>query len=126
MLAFAPAAYGANYLRLGFDDDTIKWRVKPDGFIGLQRELGAPFTRITIPWRRSEVKLSPVVRTYLARARLAGDLRQKVVLAVYGDAADAPVDPVSRRRFCTYVRNAMARVPYMSAVVIWNEANSPR
>ena len=124
VLAVSPAAHGANYLRLGFDDDTIKWRAKPDGFVALQRELGAPFTRITIPWH-GEVKLRPVVRTYLDRARKAGDLRQKVVLAVYGDPAEAPTDPVSRRRFCFYVRNVIARVPYMSAVVIWNEANSP-
>ena len=125
LFVVAPAAHGANYLRLGFDDDTIKWRTKPDGFIALQRELGAPFTRITIPWRRGEVTLPLVVRTYLKRARLAGNLRQKVVLAVYGTAADAPVDPVSRRRYCFYVRSVMARVPYMAAVVIWNEANSP-
>ena len=125
LLVAAPAAHGANYLRLGFDDDTIKWRVKPDGFIGLQRELDAPFTRITIPWRRGEVKPRRVVRTYLGRARAAGELKQKVVLAVYGDAADAPIDAVSRRQFCNYVRNLMARVPYMAAVVIWNEANSP-
>src|SRR5207249_1293556 len=74
LMVAAPAAHGANYLRLGFDDDTIKWRVKPDGFIGLQRQLDAPFTRITIPWRRGEVKPRRVVRTYLGRARAAGEL----------------------------------------------------
>ena len=122
----APAAHGATYFRLGFDDDRIKWMTKPDSFIALQRELGAPFTRITIPWHRGEVRLGPVVKTYLSRAAAAGKLRQKVVLAVYGGAADAPVDPAARRHFCGYVRNVIARVPAMSAVVIWNEANSPR
>jgi hypothetical protein len=122
----APAAHAAPYFRLGFDDDGIKWMTKPDSFIALQRELGAPFTRITIPWRRDEVRLPPVVKTYLARAAAAGRLKQKVVLALYGSAADAPTDPVSRARFCSYARNVMARVPAMSAIVIWNEANSPR
>ena len=122
----APAAHGARYLRLGFDDDHIKWMTKPDGFVAVQRELGAPFTRITIPWQRGEVRLRPVVKTYLGRAAAAGRLHQKVVLAVYGDAADAPTNALGREQYCRYVRNAMALVPAMSAVVIWNEANTPR
>jgi hypothetical protein len=122
----AQPASAAPRLRLGFDDDRIKWMTKPDGFVALQRELGAPFTRITIPWQRGEVRLPPVVRTYLARAAAAGRLKQKVVLAVYGEAAEAPTDPVAREQFCRYARNVMARVPAMSAIVIWNEANSPR
>ena len=123
-LAVAPASHGANYLRLGFDDDTLKWMVRPNGFIGVQRELGAPFTRISIPWRRGQVRQPPVVRTYLERAAKAGALRQKIVLAVYADASQAPVDAVSRSEYCRYVRGLVARLPYMSAVVIWNEANS--
>src|SRR5438093_2111094 len=99
---------------------------KPDGFVAVQRELGAPFTRITIPWQRGEVRLRPVVKTYLGRAAAAGRLHQKVVLAVYGDAADAPTNALGREQYCRYVRNAMALVPAMSAVVIWNEANTPR
>jgi len=125
-LAFAPAAHGANYLRLGFDDDTIKWRTRPNGFIALQQELGAPFTRIWIPYRRGEVRLPPVVRTYLGRAAMAGQLHQKVVIAVYGDAAQAPTTGRARTQYCQFVLNAVSRLPYMSAVVIWNEANSPR
>jgi hypothetical protein len=121
----APAAHAAPYFRLGFDDDRIKWMTKPDRFVALQRELGAPFTRITIPWRRDAVHLPPVVQTYASRAAAAGKLRQKVVVAVYGSAADAPTDATSRNRYCGYVRNVMARLPAMSAVVIWNEANSP-
>jgi hypothetical protein len=126
VVAFVPAAHGANYLRLGFDDDTIKWIARPNGFVALQQELGAPFTRISIPWRRGEVGLPPVVQTYLGRARMAGDLHQKVIIAVYGDASQAPTTPRLRAQYCRYVRNAVARLPYMSAVVIWNEANSPR
>jgi hypothetical protein len=124
--AFAPAAHAANYLRLGFDDDTIKWMVRPNGFVGVQRELGAPFTRISIPWHKGEVRPGRVVSTYVARAAMAGSLRQKVVIAVYGEAAQAPTDPLSRDQYCRYVRALVARLPYMSAVVIWNEANSPR
>jgi len=125
-LVLAPAAHGANYLRLGFDDDTLKWMVRPNGFVGVQRELGAPFTRIMIPWRRGEVRLRPVVRTYLSRAAKAGSLRQKIVIAVFADASQAPVDTVAREQYCRYVRTLVARLPYLAAIVIWNEANSPR
>jgi len=125
VLAAVPAARGANYLRVGFEDDTIKWMVRPDGFVGAQGELGAIFTRITIPWHRGQVTPGPLAETFLARARAAGVLWQKVVIAVYGDAAQAPTDPTSREQYCRFVRAAVERLPYMSAVVIWNEANSP-
>jgi hypothetical protein len=126
LLTLAPVAHGANYLRLGFDDDRLKWMVRPNADIALQRELGAPFTRITIPWRRGETSEPPVVQTYVARAAKAGSLHQKIVLAVYADASQAPVDAASRNEYCEYVRGLVARLPFMSAVVIWNEANSPR
>jgi hypothetical protein len=122
----APAAHGANYLRLGFDDDTLKWMVRPDGYVGVQRELGAPFTRIKIPWSRGAVRPGRLVTTYLDRAARAGRLHQKVVLAVYGDASQAPVDARSRDRYCRFVRSLFKAAPDTAAVVIWNEANSPR
>jgi hypothetical protein len=99
--------------------------VRPNGFVGAQRQLGAPFTRITIPWRRGEVAPGRLARTYLGRARAAGNLGQKVVIAVYNKASQAPTDAVSRRQYCRYVRAAVAALPHMSAVVIWNEANAP-
>jgi hypothetical protein len=125
-LALAPAAGAAPWLRLGFDDDTLKWLANPNGFVGAQRELGAPFTRVTIPYRRDWTKPTRLVDVYLDRAQRAGELHQKVVLAVYGSAADAPVDTVARTQFCSYVHRVLLRVPTFAAVVIWNEANSPR
>jgi hypothetical protein len=125
-LVLAPTAGAAQYLRLGFDDDTIKWLARPNGVVDAQRELGAPFTRVTIPWRRGETTLPPIVRTYLDRAQRAAEFRQKMVLAVYGNAADAPTDARSRAQYCAYVHAVLARVPFFAAVVIWNEANSPR
>jgi len=121
-----PVARGANYLRLGFDDDTLKWMMRPDGFVGVQRELGAPFTRITIPWRRGDVRPGSRVGTFLDRAARAGRLHQKVVLAVYSGADQAPTDARSRKQYCRFVRSLFTRAPDTAAVVIWNEANSPR
>ncbi len=126
LLTLAPAAHGANYLRLGFDDDRLKWMVRPNADIAVQRALGAVFTRITIPWQGGEVRESRVVQTYVARAAKAGALHQKIVLAVYADASQAPIDSVGRNEYCRFVRGLVAQLPNMSAVVIWNEANSPR
>ena len=125
-LVLAPAAGAAPWLRLGFDDDTLKWLTRPNGLVGAQQQLGAPFTRLTIPYRRGWVSLRPVVKVYLDRAQRAAELHQKVVLAVYGDARDAPLDAISRKHYCTYVHAVLKRVPGFAAVVIWNEANSPR
>ena len=55
VLALAPAASASPGLRLGFDDDTLKWMTRPNGVVGVQRDLGVRTTRITIPWRRGEL-----------------------------------------------------------------------
>jgi hypothetical protein len=125
-LALAGSAGAAPRLRLGFDDDSLKWMTRPDRVIALDRQLGSTFTRITIPWRGGEVSPRPVVRTYMRRAGLALADRQKVVIAVYNDAAEAPTDPESRRQYCSYTSALLRRVPNLAAIVIWNEANSPR
>ena len=126
VLAFAATAHAAPRLRLGFDDDSLKWVTRPDRVVALDRQLGATFTRITIPWRRGEVRPRPVVRTYMRRAARALQLRQKVVIAVYNTADQAPTDAASREQYCGYVGRLLKRVPNLAAIVIWNEANSPR
>lgn len=125
-MASAGTAGAAPRLRLGFDDDTLKWLARPDRVIALNRQLGSTFTRITIPWRRGEVSPRRVVRTYMNRAALALAERQKIVIAVYNDASQAPTDEESRREYCSYTSSLLRRVPTLAAIVIWNEANSPR
>jgi hypothetical protein len=112
-------------LRLGFDDDTLKWMVRPNGVVGVHRDLGVHTTRITIPWRRGERRPNRVSQTYLSRAAKAIALGQDIVIAVYGRPSDAPIDPVARRQYCGYVRHVLAVIPQITGVVIWNEANSP-
>jgi hypothetical protein len=126
VLALAGQANAAPRLRLGFDDDSLKWMTRPDRVIALDRQLGATFTRITIPWLRGEVRRRPVVRTYMRRAARALELHQKIVIAVYNDADQAPTDAASRDDYCRYVARLLRRVPNLAAIVIWNEANSPR
>lgn len=125
-LVLAHAAAAAPHVRLGFDDDTLKWMTRPNGVVSVERTLGAQFTRITIPWREGEVRPRRVVRTYLRRAVRAAALRQKVVLAVYNRSWQAPTDPVSQEEYCSYTRHLLRHFPNVAAIVIWNEANSPR
>jgi hypothetical protein len=47
------------------------------------------------------------------------------VLAVFGFARDTPTTPRAQRTFCAYANRALAEVPDASAIVVWNEANSP-
>jgi hypothetical protein len=112
-------------LMIGFDDDTLKWTWRPDGVVGAHRELGVTTTRITIPWHRGEVRPRRLTQIYLHRAALATRLGQRIVLAVYGRRSDSPGDATSRNQYCSFVRHALARIPAIHDVVIWNEANSP-
>jgi len=70
LLTLVPAAHGANYLRLGFDDDRLKWMARPNADVAVQRELGAPFTRITIPWRRDDADPLSRAANWLAGSQL--------------------------------------------------------
>src|SRR5207245_3192821 len=96
VLALAPTASASPNLRLGFDDDTLKWMTRPNGVVGVQHDLGVRTTRITIPWRRGELRPRPVSQIYLSRAAKAIVLGQEIVIAVYGPASEAPVDAVAR------------------------------
>src|SRR5436309_181904 len=87
---------------------------------------GVRTTRITIPWRRGELRPRPVSQTYLSRAAKAIVLGQDIVIAVYGAPKDAPTDRVSRQQYCSYVHHVLAVIPKIVGVVIWNEANSPQ
>jgi hypothetical protein len=126
LLLCAGSAHAAPRLRIGFDDDTLKWMTHPNGLVAVDRQLGATFTRITIPWHQGETRLRPVVRTWMRRARRALALHQKVILAVYGDASEAPTTASARDEYCAFTRRLLKAAPNLAAIVIWNEANSSR
>jgi len=50
----------------------------------------------------------------------------RIVLAVYGTAADAPTSAYARDEYCSFVQDALRLAPVIEDVVIWNEVNSPR
>jgi hypothetical protein len=125
LLSFPAAASGGRGLFVGFDDDTLKWTSQPNGVLGVNRDLGVGVIRITIPWRRGQVRAPRVSQTYLSRAARAIELGHRIVIAVYGPPEQAPLDSTGRDQYCGYVRHVLAVIPQISGVVVWNEANSP-
>ena len=88
-----------------------------------QQRLGADAVRVWAPW--SGEPTPDATRTVeLQRAEQAAK-HTHVVLAVFGFARDTPLTQAAQRRFCAYAHQALALVPHASAVVVWNEANSP-
>ena len=110
---------------LGVDDDTAKWISRPDGVVGVNRDLGVGAMRIMVPWKGQRVP-SRTQQVYLHRIGLTIALGQRVVFALYGRAADAPVTPATRDAYCSFATHVMARIPALNDIVIWNEVNNPR
>jgi len=120
-----PPSTPATPFLVGVDDDLAKWLVRPDGVLRKYRDIGFEAVRVTIPWHRGETKPTELTGTYLSRAAglVAGG--QRVVIAVFGQASQAPVDARSRAQYCDFLHHVLVHVPFHD-VVVWNEANSPR
>ena len=124
-LACAAAARAGPGLIVGVDDDTIKWLTRPNGIVGVNRDLGVGALRVSIDWKRGGTKPTRLQQIYLHRVALAIALGQRVVLAVYGQPSQAPVTPAQREQYCSFVAHILERIPAIDDVVIWNEANNP-
>lgn len=117
----APASAAAPGFFVGVDDDAAKWgRATAVGEIGT--DLGLKALRMTIAWRPGDAKLTPTQRTILDRA-LAGTANMRIVISVYGKAADAPRTEEMRTAYCNYVADLMRSYPSVNDVVIWNDPN---
>jgi hypothetical protein len=109
---------------IGVDDDHSKWLARPDGLVAKYRDLELEAVRITIPWRRGQIRPTNV-SVYLHRAAMMIQRGQRVVISVFGKPWDAPLDLVSRRQYCDFLHYIVVRIPFQD-VAIWNEANSPQ
>jgi hypothetical protein len=123
LAALAGPATAGPGLTVGFAEDAPKW----DGgaSVTAARVLGADGFRITVPWKPGQTEVSERTAPGLDDAVTAA-FGLRVVLAVYGDAADAPVDARRRDQYCSYVRSLLERYPTVDHVVVWNEPNSSR
>ena len=122
-LLAAHAAAAQPGLLVGVDDDTVKWIARPNGLVSVDRDLGLGAVRVTIPWQQGEVTPTRLTGIYLHRVASMMALGERVVLAVYGTSAQAPVDSAGRTAYCGFLRHVAQRLPVRD-VVVWNEANS--
>ena len=120
VLVHGPSAAAAPGLLIGVTDDAFLWNT--DRAVAVANDLGLGAFRVSVPWAPGETAPAPDVAAVLDRAvSEAAGLR--VVVTVYGKAANAPGDDGSREAYCGYVRNLLARYPQVRDVVIWNEPN---
>jgi hypothetical protein len=110
---------------VGVADDHAKWLARPDGLMAKYRDLGLGAVRVTIPWRRGQSRPNALQGLYVHRAAAMVAKGQRVLLAVFGRPAEAPLRASHRRQYCDFLHHVFLRVPFRDAV-IWNEANSPQ
>jgi hypothetical protein len=124
LLAGAGSARGGTDLLVGVHDDTIKWTERPTPILGTMQALGVGGMRVTLQWRSGKRHLNGADHDALRRAVAAHARGVRIVLGVYGRAAQAPRTRRAREDYCRFVRNVLFRYGEIRDVVIWNEANS--
>jgi hypothetical protein len=120
-----PSEPAPRQLLVGLDDDTAKWRTRPDRLLATYRHLGVDMVRLTIPWQLGQNRPTEEAGIYLHRAAQMAARGQRVVLAVYGQPQQAPLDDLQRGHYCSFLEHALKRIPKIRDVVVWNEVNSP-
>ena len=111
-------------LVVGLDDDSVKWVANADGVLASYRALGVEAVRLWIPWHGA-ARPRGVTVVYLERAEALASHGERVVLAIFGFAPDAPLRPRAQARYCGFVVRALRAAPSIRDVVVWNEANGP-
>ena len=113
-----PALDGEDFI-VGFSDDMP--RAIGEEAVTPARDLGAGAFRFTLQWEPGQTRVADSDIVDFQDAVTAG---LKVVLAVYNNSGSkAPKTGVARDQYCAYVKDALARLPSMRDVVIWNEPN---
>jgi len=124
LLGGASSASAGSDLLIGVHDDSIKWTERSGPILGAMQTLGLGAMRVTLDWQPGKRNLSKENHNSLLRAVAAERQGIRIVLAVYGLAADAPRTREAREDYCRFVRNTLLRYGEVRDVVIWNEANS--
>lgn len=122
LVTSAPAAAGTGLL-VGVDDDNAKWTARNGAYFAVYRDLGLKALRVTVTWHANESGPTRTDLTELGRVVPAA-FGLRVVLAVSGGPADAPLDQGSRDRFCGFAASLLQRYPTVNDVVVWTEPNS--
>ena len=120
LFAVAAPAAGAGTLLVGVDEDAVKWGDGPVA-VSLLRSLGVQAVRVTVPWHPGQTQVPSDQEDALQRAVFGTGLR--VVVSVYGAAAEAPRTEEARTQYCDYLADLATRNPAISDVVVWNDPN---
>jgi RTX calcium-binding nonapeptide repeat (4 copies) len=104
---------------VGFSDDMP--RAIGSQAVTPARELGAGAFRFTLQWAPGQIRVSDTAIADF-RDAVRDTAGMKVVLAVYNHGSPPQTD-VARGQYCAYVRDALARLPSIRDIVIWNEPN---
>jgi hypothetical protein len=106
---------------VGADEDALVWGNSAQT-ASTARTLGLHAVRITLQWRPGQSKVPAVYQEALNRLLLdAWGLR--VVVSVYGQAADAPRSDEARGQYCAFVADLLTDNPTIADVAIWNDPN---
>lgn len=122
-LLVARVATAGSGLLVGVADDSMKWPGQSVPFAGVARSLGLNAVRVTLRWQPGQSTPS-VQDDVQLQAALAGAGGARVVVAVYGNATDAPQDNTARAAYCSDVAGVLTTFPQVRDVVIWNEPNN--
>ena len=115
----APASAGDVFV--GADEDSLLWGApQPPGAIA--RALGLKAIRVTVQWQPGQTSLPPMYRRALDRA-VGDSWGLRLVVSVYGRAADTPRTPEARGQFCAFAGDLLHSYPTINDVVIWNDPN---
>lgn len=120
VLVGGPTAAAAPGLLVGVTDDAFLWNT--DRAVAVANDLGLGAFRVSVQWSPGQTALDPATAAVLDRT-VAEATGLRIVVTVYGKAANAPTDDAGREAYCGYVRDVLVRYPQIRDVVIWNEAN---
>jgi hypothetical protein len=125
MLFFAASiASAGTSFHVGVDEDAAVWG-DPNATIGLAKENGFDWFRMSVQWTAGEpmLPLNELMRVQRAAAAAWGRGMQPV-LAIYNASwRSTPADPASRTQFLSFLHSVVSAVP-AAAYVVGNEPNS--
>ncbi len=117
----APRAGAGGDFFVGVDEDAVRWG-RTELAASVLRSLGVKAVRVALPWHAGQTQLSAPDRQLIDRA-VVGSWGLRLVVSVYGTAAETPRTEEARGQYCDYLGDLVAHNPSVADVVVWNDPN---
>ena len=117
----APAPAATSTFFVGTDEDAFVWGNSQLN-TSIAHTLGLKAVRVTLQWHPGQSTL-PADRADMLDKLVLDASGLRVVVSVYGSAADAPRTDESRAQYCGFVADLLKSHPQIRDVVIWNDPN---